>query len=148
MTDQHPVGVALENRLMSHGIYVTDWTRQANGANDSSNESADADRGDDATVPDGTDLVLEYETVSEHSSVDSNEVGAVVRALLSIADEREWTPGRLEVTSLTTDGDVRGHWHVERAWFEALGTDIDDLEFSQRVLETVRSTRVDESGRH
>ncbi|MFC4437698.1 MULTISPECIES: hypothetical protein [Natrialbaceae] len=125
MTSEPPVGVALENRLMSNGIYVTDvaWL----------DDDSDAD-----DLPrDGTGLTLTYETVSESSAVTSDEVSAVVRTLLSIAEEREWTPGRLEVTSRTTDGALRGRWHVEAEWFAGLGTELSEIEFSQRVLETI-----------
>ncbi|QSW98912.1 hypothetical protein [Haloterrigena alkaliphila] len=156
MTDAHPVDVALENRLMGRGIYVTDCEYRppdgdvgdadsSEGDVDDTDPSAghtdDTDLSDDSLVtpPDGTGLVLEYETVSETAGVESGEVGTVVRTVLDVAAEREWSPGRLEATSLTTDGDVRGHWHVERDWFDRLGIGLDDLEFSQRVLETRRS---------
>ncbi|WP_436343724.1 hypothetical protein [Natronorubrum sp. FCH18a] len=135
MTDHRPLRVALENRLMSHGIYVTDVQRLS--------DEADAER-EDTRLPDGAGFALEYETVSDAPAVDSDEVGAVVRTLLDIANEREWAPGRLEVTSWSTEGDVRGRWHVEREWFDALGLEYDDLEFSQRVLATRRADGVEE----
>ncbi|MBZ6496536.1 hypothetical protein [Natrinema longum] len=123
---ERPVAVTLENRLMSHGIYVTSvaWM--------------------DGTEPpgeDGVGIELEYEVVSEAAAVTDDEVGAVLRTLLTIGDEREWTPGRLEVTSLTTDGDVRGWWYVEREWFDGLGEELSELEFSQRVLSTIKNYR-------
>lgn len=126
MSDPHPVPVALENRLMSHGIYVTDCEPLDPGDNGSSRYA------------DGTGLALEYETVAASPTVETEEVGAVVRALLAVADERDWTPGRLEVTSRGTDGTARGAWHVKRAWFDALGADLDQVAFSRRVLETRR----------
>ncbi len=121
----HPVSVTLENRLMSHGYYVTsfDW-RDGDGA--------------DATPADGVGIALEYEAVSDAPAVTRDEVGAVLRTLLSIGEERSWTPGRLEATSFGTDGTVRGRWHVEREWFDRLGTDLSQVEFSQLVLGTVR----------
>lgn len=140
MSDHRPVDVALENRLMGHGIYVAAVMRLPTDDGASADESV-AERDTDAdheSVRDGTGLALEYETIAETDHVDSNEVGVVVRTFLEIADERDWEPGRLEVTSRSTDGDLRGRWHVERAWFDALGTDLDQLEFSQRVLETIR----------
>lgn len=121
---ERPVAVALENRLMSHGIYVTSFAWM-----DEHEPPAD----------DGAGIELEYEAVAQAPGVTRDEVGAVLRALLTIGDEREWTPGRLEVTSLTTDGDIRGWWYVEREWFERLGSDLSQLEFSQRVLDTVRN---------
>ncbi|WP_323174034.1 hypothetical protein [Natrialba sp. PRR66] len=132
MTDQRPVGVALENRLMSHGIYVTAF------------ETAGSDGNTTGTaIDDGTRIELEYETVSETPGITSDEVGAVLRTLLAIADEREWQPGRLEVTSLTPEGDRRGTWHVECEWFDRLSADLSQVEFSQRVLETVTQEALD-----
>ncbi|OLZ41011.1 hypothetical protein A6E15_08410 [Natrinema saccharevitans] len=124
-TAAHPVSVTLENRLMSHGYYVTsfDWR--------------DGD-GEETAPVDGVGIDLEYEAVSDVPAVTRDEVGAVLRTLLSIGEERSWTPGRLEVTSVRTDGTVRGRWHVEREWFDRLGADLSQVEFSQLVLETVR----------
>ncbi|ELY66212.1 hypothetical protein [Natronococcus jeotgali] len=121
MGSDHAVETALENRLMSNGIYVTDvsWPD-----------------GDEAPA-DGAAIDLEYETVAEAPVVTTDEVSAVVRMLLAVAEERGWTPGRLEVTSLSTDGELRGRWHVEDDWFAGLGVELSEVEFSQRVLETV-----------
>ncbi|QCS42681.1 hypothetical protein [Natrinema versiforme] len=123
-TGERSVAVTLENRLMSHGLYLTSFAWL-----------------DDTEPPgeDGAGIELEYEAVSEAPAVTNDEVGAVLRTLLTIGDEREWTPGRLEVTSLTTDGDVRGWWYVEREWFDRLGDELSQLEFSQRVLNTVKN---------
>ncbi|WP_306058277.1 hypothetical protein [Natronococcus wangiae] len=131
MTAERPVGVALENRLMSHGIYVSEiaWI-------DDEPETVGAPR-------DGDGLTVAYETIAEAPVVTSQEVSAVVRTLLSIAEEREWTPGRLEATSRTTDGEPRGRWHVEGEWFARLGTDLSEIEFSQRVLDTISDAPAD-----
>lgn len=137
-TEERPVAVALENRLMSDGIYLLEFERL-----DGEDDDPDADAGDsdDASIPiherDGAGARIEYETVAEIEYVTSEEVGAVVRTLLAIADERDWTPGRFEATSLTTDGDVRGSWHVEATWFEQLHDELSELEFSKSVLETI-----------
>lgn len=161
MTDERPLDVALENRLMGKGIYVTDCEYRPSDGDAGDADSPDSDAGDNTdsadagddlepsddsvvTPPDGTGLALEYETVAETDAIGSGEVGTVVRTLLDVAAEREWSPGRLEAISLTTDGDVRGRWHVERDWFDRLGIGLDDLEFSQRVLETRRPKPVDE----
>ncbi|NKE37004.1 hypothetical protein GWG54_14475 [Natronococcus sp. JC468] len=121
MGSDHAVETALENRLMSNGIYVTDvsWP------------------GGDEAPADGAAIDLEYETVAEAPVVTTDEVSAVVRMLLAVAEERGWTPGRLEATSLSTDGELRGDWHVEADWFAGLGVELSEVEFSQRVLETV-----------
>ena len=139
MSNSHPVGLALENRLMSDGIYLTDWRRLSSDEDESGGSDTAGPTDGDETLPDGTGFAIEYERVADTQGVDQAEVGAVVRALLAIANERDWQPGRLEATSLTTDGDIRGRWHVERAWFEELGLELDDLEFSRRVLEPRRS---------
>ena len=124
--DDRPVAVTLENRLMSHGIYLTSFAWMDDGV---------------STAEDGAGIELEYEVVTEASGITREEVGAVVRTLLTIGDERSWTPGRLEVTSLTTDSDVRGWWYVEREWFEQLGAERSQLEFSQQVLSTIKNYR-------
>lgn len=134
MPDEHPIGVALENRLMSNGIYVTSVT----WADEESQTDRDGEH-DTIRPPDGAGLTVEYETVTETSTVTAQEVSAVVRTLLSIAEEREWMPGRLDAISMTTDGDRRGRWHVERTWFEELGTERSEREFSKQVLNTRRT---------
>ncbi|MFD1564148.1 hypothetical protein ACFR99_11365 [Haloarchaeobius amylolyticus] len=122
---ERPVAVTLENRLMSHGIYLTSFAWK-----------------DEADPPeDGAGIELEYEVVAETPRITRDEVGAVLRTLLTIGDERSWMPGRLEVTSLTTDGDVRGWWYVEREWFEQLESELSQLEFSQQVLSTIKNYR-------
>ncbi|WP_049920988.1 hypothetical protein [Halopiger djelfimassiliensis] len=136
MTDQRPVAVALENRLMSHGIYVTSVTRLTD-------EPHGSDACDESPIVDGAGIALEYETVAETPAVTSDEVGAVLRTVLAVAEQRDWRPGRLEATSLTTDGDERGCWHVEREWFDRLSDGLSEVEFSRRVLETVRSPSSD-----
>ncbi|MGM0388618.1 MAG: hypothetical protein ACQEP0_08885 [Natrinema limicola] len=125
-TGERPIAVTLENRLMGHGIYLTSFAWK--------NES-------EPPAEDGAGIELAYEVVTEASGITRNEVGAVLRTLLTIGDERSWTPGRLEVTSLTTEGDIRGWWYVEREWFEQLGSDLSQLEFSQRVLSTIKNHR-------
>ena len=125
-TEERPIAVTLENRLMSHGIYLTSFAWKDEG---------------DSPAEDGAGIELEYEVVAETPRITRNEVGAVLRTLLTIGDERSWTPGRLEVTSLTTDGDVRGWWYVEREWFEHLESGLSQLEFSQRVLSTIKNYR-------
>lgn len=110
----HPIAVTLENRLMSSGYYVKSFER------------------------DGDTVVLEYEAISPVSTVTNDEVGDVVRTILEIAAEREsWTPPTFDVTSVTTDGQHRGTWHVKAEWFEQLDDELSQVEFSQYVLETI-----------
>lgn len=115
MSEERPLPVALENRLMGDGIYLTEFER----------------------ADDGEDVTLEYEVVTEAPTITSREVGVVVRTLLALAEERDWEPGTLEATSTTTDGDRRGTWRVEGEWFRRLGDDLSQVEFSQRVLDTI-----------
>ena len=131
-TEEPPVAVTLENRLMGHGIYLTSFTWKDEGG---------------PPTEDGTGIELAYEVVADASGITRNEVGTVLRTLLTIGDERSWTPGRLEVTSLTTDGDIRGWWYVEREWFEQLGSGLSQLEFSQRVLGTIKNYRAENDSR-
>ena len=144
-TGDRPVGVALENRLMSHGIYLLEFERLDGGAGGAGDDPDGDDEGDASPESepiherDGAGARIEYETIAEYDVVTSDEVGVVVRMLLEIAEERDWTPGRVEATSLTTDGDLRGTWHVEAAWFDRLHEGLSEVEFSQRVLETINS---------
>ena len=144
-----PVPVALENRLMGHGVYVTAfaWTDASTAGTNAADTNAPpaGDPAGETPVEDGAGIELEYEVVSESPRVSNDEVGTVLRTLRSIADERAWTPGRLEATSLSTNGAVRGRWRVEPEWFDRLGTELSELAFSERVLRTItdRPTRPD-----
>ncbi|USZ72784.1 hypothetical protein [Natronosalvus halobius] len=109
----HPLEVTLENRLMSQGVYATSLERT-----------------DERTR-------LEYEMVHNVPGVTTHEVSTVVRIVLDVAEEREWEPGTLEAVSRSTDGDRRGTWRVEREWFDRLGDDLSDIEFSDLVLDTI-----------
>lgn len=112
-SDAHPLEVTLENRLMGQGVYVNSLERT-----------------DDRTR-------LEYEMVHDVPGVTTHEVSTVVRIVLTVAEEREWEPGTLEAISRSTDGDRRGTWRVEREWFDQLGDELSELEFSDLVLDTI-----------
>ncbi|MEY7849764.1 hypothetical protein AB7C87_11275 [Natrarchaeobius sp. A-rgal3] len=142
MTGDRSIAVTLENRLMSHGIYVleADWNDPDSETERGDGRSIDTDPG----PRDGHELRLEYEVVTDVPQVTSDEVGTVVRTVLEIADERGWSPGRLEITSRRTDGSFRGRWHVEREWFDGLHAEYSEGEFSRRVLETVTTGSIDE----
>ncbi|WP_408958599.1 hypothetical protein [Natrinema sp. 74] len=133
-----PVPVALENRLMGHGVYVTEFRWTDGSAADEPKANATAgDRAGETSIEDGAGIELAYEVIADSPRVSNDEVGAVLRTLRSIADERAWTPGRLEATSLSTDGAVRGRWYVKRDWFDRLGADLSELDVSERVLRTI-----------
>ena len=131
MNDDRPLSETLENRLMGQGIYLESWDRTPGSRED----------GAGATPV----VSLEYETVATAPSVTSDEVGTVVRILLAAVEERDgWETATLEATSYATDGTVRGCWRVEREWFRRLHDDLTEVEFSQRVLETIRTDRPEE----
>ncbi|WP_332898013.1 MULTISPECIES: hypothetical protein [unclassified Haladaptatus] len=101
---------ALETHLMSFGVYVTD-----------------------ATVTTDT-LTLEYETVAPGTGVPQQSVGQVI----TVYREHSERPRRIEARVTDTDGDLRGTWHVEKGWLEALDAeDITEVGFSTYVLNTV-----------
>jgi len=129
--EERPVAVALENRLMSHGIYVTSFTWM------------EPTETPPTTGPGSNSSTRPY----PNRPRSRDEVGAVVRALLTIGDEREWTPGRLEATSLTTDGETRGWWYAEREWFERLGSDLSQLEFFPARVKIHKNYRSEHDGR-
>ncbi|WP_338727234.1 hypothetical protein [Haladaptatus sp. DJG-WS-42] len=101
---------ALETHLMSFGVYVTD-----------------------ATVTADT-LVLEYETVAPGTGVPQQSVGQVI----TVYREQSNDPRRIEARVTDTDGELRGTWHVEKGWLEALDAeDLTEVGFSKYVLDTV-----------
>lgn len=110
--DDRPLGEVLTNRLMSHGVYVQE-------------------------VSAGDDLSLTYESVAPGDGVPHDEVGSVLRTLLDVTDGT-WS-GDVAATVLDDDGDVRGTWRAEAAWFERLHDDLTEVEFSGRVLDTIEN---------
>lgn len=103
----------IENRLMSHGIYVTDLER--------------------------TDEAMEitYETVHATDGVPHNDIGRVVNLLRDFREEG-WEPVAVEATVTDLEGEELGTWEAEADWFHELAADeITETDFSQRVLETI-----------
>lgn len=110
-TDGRPLATVLENRLMSQGVYITD-----------------------VTVEEGIEMT--YESVAPGRGVSGDEVGRILRLLLSVTPE-DWAAD-VEATVLDEDGEVRrGSWHVEAEWFERLHDDLSEVEFSQLVLDSI-----------
>ncbi|MFC6731665.1 MULTISPECIES: hypothetical protein [unclassified Haladaptatus] len=100
----------LEMHLMSFGVYVTD-----------------------ATVTQET-LELEYETVAPGTGVPQQSVGQVV----TVYREQAARPRRIEARVTDTEGTLRGTWHMEKGWLEALDAeDITEVGFSTYVLNTI-----------
>jgi len=103
----------IENRLMSHGVYVRDL-----------------DSGDDR-------LDVTYETVHAEESVPHTDIGRVINLLREFRDEG-WDPVAVHGTATDLEGEELGTWHAEAAWFHDLAADeITETEFSQRVLDTI-----------
>lgn len=103
----------LEQRLMSHGVYVTDLST------------------DDET------LHVAYETASPGEEVPHREVGRVLNRLLDLLDEG-WEPldVRAEVSSI--EEEPRGTWRADGEWLAAHDRgDLSDVDLSQRVIDTI-----------
>ncbi|RXK46354.1 hypothetical protein [Halorientalis pallida] len=106
----------IENRLVSHGIYVTDFER-------------------------GDPLEITYETVhaGESGTVPDRDIGRLCNVLREFRAEG-WEPVDLRAVVTDLEGERLGSWAAEAAWFRRLGRDeITETEFSQRVLETVET---------
>ncbi len=117
MSSPEDIYERIENRLVSHGIYVTDL-----------------DRGDP--------LEITYETVhgdSDAETVPDRDIGRLCNVLREFREEG-WEPVDLRAVVTDLDGERLGTWRAEAAWFRTLGRDeITETEFSQRVLETVET---------
>ncbi len=106
----------IENRLMSHGVYVDEL--------DSSGNTFD----------------ITYETVHADDSVPNRDIGRIVNLLRDFRDEG-WEPVDVHGIVTDLDGERLGTWHATAEWFHDLedGT-ITETEFSQRVLDTIEET--------
>ncbi|MFC4449711.1 hypothetical protein [Halorussus aquaticus] len=106
----------LEQRLMSHGVYVTDLETEA-----------------------GT-LRVDYETATPGTGVPHREVGRVLNRLLALQEDG-WTPTDVRGTVADIDGDRRGTWRADEEWLAAHARgDLSDVDLSQRVLDTIEET--------
>jgi len=113
MTPPDDLAERIENRLMSHGVYVRDMEHAA-------------DR-----------LDLTYETVHAEDTVPHTDIGRVINLLREFREEG-WEPVPVHGTATDLEGEALGSWHAEAAWFEELAADeITETEFSQRVLATI-----------
>ncbi|WP_136716498.1 hypothetical protein [Halorientalis salina] len=103
----------IENRLMSHGIYVTALDR------------------DEAAVE------ITYETVHATDGVPHRDIGRVVNVLRDFREEG-WEPVDVRGVVTDLDGEQLGSWHAEAEWFHELAAgEITETEFSGRVLDTI-----------
>jgi hypothetical protein len=103
----------IENRLLSHGIYVTGLTH-----------------GEET-------LAVTYETVHATDGVPHRDIGRVLNLLRDLREEG-WDPVDVDGTVTDLDGDRLGTWHADAEWFHELATgEVTETEFSQRVLGTI-----------
>lgn len=111
--DQADLRERLEQRLMSHGVYVTDLE-----------------------VSDGT-LHIAYETATPGTGVPQREVGRVLNRVLE-AHEQGWEPMDLKGIVSDIDGEERGTWQADEEWLVGHEAgDLSDVDLSQRVLDTI-----------
>ncbi|WP_128477915.1 hypothetical protein [Halorussus pelagicus] len=103
----------LEQRLMSHGVYVTDLT-----------------------TDEGT-LRIEYETASPGDGVPHREVGRVLNRLLALHEEG-WDPLDVRADVSSIEEEPRGTWRADAEWLTAHARgDLSDVDLSQRVIDTI-----------
>ena len=111
----------LENRLMSHGVYVVDYT-ESEGA-----------------------LHVAYETASAGEGVAKNEIGRLLNVLLD-AREDGWEARDINAWVYdieegdVSDRDPRGRWEAREGWIHALEEGyISETDFSTLVISTVQT---------
>ena len=111
----------LENRLMSHGVYVVDYT-ESEGA-----------------------LHVAYETASAGEGVAKNEIGRLLNVLLD-AREDGWEARDINAWVYDieegdiSDRDPRGRWEAREGWIHALEEGyISETDFSTLVISTVQT---------
>ena len=113
--DDEEVRERLEQRLMSHGVYVT---------------SLDTDEETEM-------LRIDYETATPGEGVPHREVGRVLNRLLALHDDG-WDPTDVRADVESIEGEARGTWRADREWLvgHARG-EMSDVDLSQRVIETI-----------
>ena len=105
----------IENRLMSHGVYVNEFE----------------------VTPDGG-YCLEYESLyADEGVIPHREVGRVINVFLELHAD-DWDGADIEAIVTDLEGNPEGEWHVERAWLAALqADDLSQTEFSEKVIQTL-----------
>lgn len=104
----------LANRLMSHGVYVTEFE----------------------TTEDG--YALEYESLyADEGVIPHREVGRVINVFLDLHPD-DWAGADIEAVVTNLEGDPEGSWRVEAEWVAAMTADeLSETEFSQKVIATL-----------
>ncbi len=121
--DEFDLTFQIESRLMSHGVYVTQLE-----------ESTHADEEKTYHVT--------YESIAaDNGVIPHREIGRVINVFRDVHDD-DWEGAEIEGTVLSLEEEQLGHWHVESAWLEELHNgDLSEVEFSERVIETVQPAR-------
>jgi hypothetical protein len=109
---ERPFEERLEDKLMGVGAYLTDVAETSEG------------------------IEIEYETVNPGDGVPQRQVGQVLQTLWDVRGE-DADPVTVTATVTDDDGNLRGRWRAEAEWVAALGDDLTQTEFSQRVLNTI-----------
>ncbi|WP_135535311.1 hypothetical protein [Halostella pelagica] len=109
---ERPFEERLEDKLMGVGAYLADFAETSDG------------------------VEIEYETVSPGDGVPHRQVGQVLQTLWDVRGE-DADPVTVRATVTDDEGNRRGRWRAEAEWVAALGDDMTQTEFSQRVLDTI-----------
>lgn len=106
----------LENRLMSHGVYVTEFEATEGG------------------------YAIEYESLyADEGVIPHREVGRVINVFLDLHPDG-WAGADIEAVVTNLEGDPEGSWHVEADWVAAMTADeLSETDFSQKVIATLES---------
>lgn len=106
----------LENRLLSHGIYVTAFEATDGG------------------------YELEYESLyADEGVIPHREVGRVINVFLDLHPD-DWSGADIEAVVTDLEGDPQGDWRVEADWFAAMRDgELSETDFSAKVISTLEA---------
>lgn len=111
----HDIATKVENRLMSHGVYIDVFEETDSGG-----------------------VYLEYESLyAEEGVIPHREVGRVINVFLDLHDD-DWTGADIEAVVTDSAGEPAGSWSVEQEWVAKLNAgELSETDFSARVIETI-----------
>lgn len=113
MSDED-LATRLESRLMSHGIYVTEFEATEGG------------------------YTLEYESLyADEGVIPHREVGRVINVFLDLHPD-DWSGADIDAVVTNLEGEPEGSWRVEADWVAAMTDgELSETDFSQRVIATL-----------